>query len=158
MTIGLCAWRASAPLGTSPRRFRVWVGPSFGALALKRLLVTALLAPSLFLLATWLGFPAMGLLLGCVAVWPLPLACMLGQEAVRVSWLFVSERLRYAEIARAEVVADPRRWVIGPRRPVLRIHLRSGAQKLIHASPGTVIALGRGIEARRESGSPHLQH
>lgn len=60
-----------------------------------------------------------GLLIMVVGLWPYRCRFLVDARGLGVSWFFLKEWLSWDEIRGAQVIADPRRYVIGAREPVL---------------------------------------
>lgn len=89
------------------------------------------LGPLAICLASGQGL--LGLLLLAVALWPHRFTFSAEARGLRVSWLFLREWLLWSDIDHAELLPDPRKFVIGARKPVLRLSRRDGRLVTISA-------------------------
>lgn len=98
----------------------VWMGTALTSpFALKRVAYLLIVPATILAVSMHLGQGVLGLALMVVAFWPFPFRLRAGPEGLRVSWLFVSERIAWREIRSATLVTDGRRFVIGKRGQVL---------------------------------------
>lgn len=104
----------------------------------------------------WLAVPALFLIL-----WPHRYTFVVEEQGLRVAWSFLKHWLAWDDLERLEVIRDPRRFVIGRRPWVLRIHRRrarpltitSDRSSLEHLAAAITQQLSLHAEPRRSSTS-----
>jgi hypothetical protein len=111
---------------------KLWLDPRFSPrlAVLRAALLLALAMPLQWLLSS-LGYGLIGLVILLGAVWPYRYRVTLSRRGLEVGWLFLSERVPLATIREARLEPDPRRWLIGSPRPVLRVSRRERREFLI---------------------------
>ncbi len=105
-----------------------WINLGFShSFAVKRLLVLLFVVLPLVGACVVAGRGLLALVVLAVGVWPFPFRFTLDERGLCVSWSFLREWIPWSQIVHAELGDDSRRWILGKRRPVLRILRRSAA-------------------------------
>jgi hypothetical protein len=123
-----------------------------GLFVVERLLVTLAiqLALAAVLIASGHGLWALASLGVPLAVTRVPCRCRVDGDVLEVSWAFLRRRLRFDALESLRVVADPRRWVLGTRRPALALEFRDERPGiLLFAAEPELQALRDAFEAAR---------
>ena len=131
---------------------QLWLPPAWGwgffaRCALLRL--SLVLGPPALLVSRGYGILAL-LAMIALSLWPFPRSHRLRvtKEGLRVRHLFVDTLIPAADIERTWIEGDPRRWVLGQRKPVLRIRRRSGATLMVFAPIERLRELCEELEAQ----------
>lgn len=94
-----------------------------------------------------------------LAISTVPERCTVTAHGVELRWATLSEWIEAESIEGLALVADPRRWVVGARRPVLEVR-RLGARPLLLSAASDVLSelrdqlrskLNRGAECSTSS-------
>jgi hypothetical protein len=117
--------------------------------ALKRALYLLIVPPVILGVSMHFGQGVLGFALMAVACWPFPFRLQVSSEGLQVSWLLVTQRIRWEEIRSAALALDDRRLVVGSRKPVLVLE-RHGNRLVVLRGQAHVLS-----EIAREI-SPHV--
>jgi hypothetical protein len=89
----------------------------------------------------------LSMLLIPLVVWRLRHRLSVTPSGLEVGWAFFTQHLAFDALASAALTADPRRWVLGARVPVLVVRCRSARPLVLLGSRGELEAF-RGALAR----------
>lgn len=99
---------------------RVWMDSILlSPFAVTRAFYLLLVPPAILGVSAYLGQGVLGLVLMAVACWPFPFRLQISGEGLQVSWLMITERIRWEDIRSTHLVIDDRNFVVGRRKPVL---------------------------------------
>lgn len=128
----------SAPAGSERPAFG-WIQLSFSRhFAVTKLCATVAAATVLPAVCSAAGQGSLGLLLLLLALWPYRFRFIAEARGLKVSWLFITEWIGWHELTSAEVISDPRAFVIGPRPLVLRLDRGARNPVTIQGDPRTL--------------------
>jgi hypothetical protein len=114
---------------------------------LKRLAVASVAWVVPFALSVAARQGILGLFAMVVAFWPYRCQFLAEARGLRVSWWFLKEWLSWDQIQSAEVIADPRAFVLGRRKPILRLERRAGGPAIIRSDEASLEWLARRIHS-----------
>jgi hypothetical protein len=114
---------------------------------LKRLAVVSVTWTVSYALSVAARQGILGLFAMVVAFWPYRCQLLVEARGLRVSWWFLKEWLSWDEIQSAEVIAEPRAFVLGRRKPILRLERRAGGPAIIRADAAILEWLARRIHS-----------
>ncbi len=83
-----------------------------------------------------------------LAGWPFLFRCRVERDGVRLSWLFIHERVGWDEIAATKLREDDRRGVIGKRPLVLAIERRDQRRIILRGRAEILSQLSADLTAR----------
>jgi hypothetical protein len=133
---------------STPPPLRGWIDLGFSpSFAVKKLLL--MLAASMIPLALCLAARQglLGMFAMSVGFWPYRFRFRVDARGLRISWWFLDEWVKREDIQSATVVPDPRRFVIGTRRPVLLLQRRARRPATIRADEQTLERLSAQIRS-----------
>jgi hypothetical protein len=127
---------------------RVQLGPGWNPslLGVRALVVLLLVLP----LVWWCQSRGYGFLALAVVVfgaWPYRYRVTTTSDAVEIAWLFLRARIARSSLTGVELAPDRRRWLIGPRQPVLRITRSAGRDLVAFGPERTLRQLQRALTA-----------
>lgn len=99
-----------------------WINFGFSRSFIWKGLLQSFVALAAMVACVAAGQGVLGFVLLAIGLWPLPFRFTLDERGLRVSRFLFKEWIPWAQIVRAELEHDSRRWVIGRRPTVLRIY------------------------------------
>jgi hypothetical protein len=139
---------SSAEITTATIRASGWINLGFSRSFVMKRLLQAIVALSAMGACVALEQGVLGFVVLAILVWPFPFRFTLDERGLQVSWFAFKEWIPWAEMVRAEIEDDSRRWVIGRRPEVLRIYRREEAPVTLLAERAALEKLGSAITAR----------
>lgn len=137
----------SAEIATAAIRASGWINVGFSRSFVMKRLLQAIVALAALGACVAVGQGVLGLVVLSISLWPLPFRLTLDERGLQVSWFVLEEWIPWAQMVRAEIENDSRRWVLGRRPQVLRIYRREGEPVTLWAQPATLERLRSAIAA-----------
>jgi hypothetical protein len=141
---------------------RVWPPQHWGPRLIGTFVALSIVLPAL---THWLLPRGLGVLVLLTPLWaafaPLLLRLHVSERGLHLRFALVESLLPLAQIQQASLEADPRRWVLGRREPVLRVVPRVGAPFLLLGRASALQALCAALQgqlARRPAAAAGSEH
>lgn len=123
-----------ALIAVAPQLTRGWINAGFSVpFSTKRFGLVLLSSYAPLLLFMLLRWEVVGVLAMLPGLWPYRFRFSPEREGLRVSWLWLTERIPWAAVEGAELSRDPRRFVPGRDGYFLRIARHDGRALIIDA-------------------------
>lgn len=120
----------------------------FSAFNLKRAAYFLLVPFSALAIAIHQRQAVYGLMTFVLTSWPLRPRCRVEPWGLRIVWLILQDRVRWADIVAVDVAEDARRFVIGKRAPVLTIERRGGPRIILRGRSDIIARLATELAER----------